>query len=93
MTRTDHRRYTCKKYTLSLLKHMFGIMPRVAPPDPVPVSGRGGRALNAHATYLLVQVPAITRHVLLNLFRKMLHKLIHLLAFGIEDFVCNIRGL
>ena len=36
LAQTDHRHYTCEKYSLSLLKHGFGIMPRVAP----------GRALN-----------------------------------------------
>jgi hypothetical protein len=47
MAQTNHRDYTWEKYSLSLLKHRFGIMLRVAPPDPVPVSGRGGQALNA----------------------------------------------
>ncbi len=30
LAQTDHRRYTCEKYSLRLLKHRFGIMPRVA---------------------------------------------------------------
>ncbi len=36
LAQTDYRHYTCEKYILSLLKHRFGIMPRVTP----------GRALN-----------------------------------------------
>ena len=36
LAQTDHRHYTCEKYSLSLLKQRLGIMPRVAP----------GRALN-----------------------------------------------
>jgi hypothetical protein len=30
LAQTDHRHDTCEKYSLSLLKHRFGIMPRVA---------------------------------------------------------------
>ena len=36
LAQPDHRHYTYEKYSLSLLKYRFGIMPRVAP----------GRALN-----------------------------------------------
>ncbi len=36
LAQTDHRHYKCEKYSLRLLKHRFGIMPRFAP----------GRALN-----------------------------------------------